>query len=312
MKLHHTVLLTLAACAAVSVAAAEDVTWNYDTDATINFTEGSMPNIPTEGSISKTGTGTVTLDLGKNGATGAECDATASTFAGNVIIEAGTIKIGDADGGTGQAWRVSNNVLGSEGTIFVKKGASLHLQITQHGSADINKAISLEGGTLAIGDGNYTFNKALTLTADSTINNVWNKNHTFNSINAEGKTLKFTQGNGQSSTQTFKGNVNVGKIVGGEKMKLVFNKDGNALTGLTTNGIELGNNGSMDLHVTQNGTTSLGAVVLKGNNTIHMIDGHYTATSLTLEGDATINSDWNKTFKAEKLNAADKALTFFG
>ncbi len=315
MKLHHRVLLTLAACASVGLTLA-DVEWNYTSNTTFNYsttdngdgtTTVNAPEIPTEGNIIKTGAGTVIFDLGKS-ATGAECDAVKSTFSGDVVIEEGAIQIGTADGSTGTAWRVSPDVLGSEGTISVKEGATLKLQITQNGSVTFNKAISLDGGLLEIGDGNYTFAKPLTLTQDATIQNDWNKSHTFNGINAEDKTLTITRGSGGGTTMTFKGDVNVGKIVAGNGVNLVFNRS-NGLTSLNIGtGITMGSDSNLNLHVTQSGTTALGEVTLGANTTMTSIDGNYTMTKLTLNTAATLKHHWGKTFTINSLQGEGATL----
>ncbi len=310
MKLHHSVLLTLAACAATGYASAENVIWNYSTDATMAPTDLQFPTESTE-TITKTGTGTLNITLGSfYDADNENITNSASGFGGDVYINEGTIKLGEETGGHGDNQCISGNALGSSGTIHVAGGAKFLLSITASGTVEVDKAIQLEGGTLEIFDGGYNLKGGLKLTADSTLHTTWSKGLTINGLDAEGKKLTMTQDHG-GKTYSFKGAVKAETIDIGSGFTVNMDSRNNGLTSLSVENISIGANSTLNLHThTAKEAQDLAANVTLGSGaTLQTIDGAYKFKTLALTGDAKMIMGWDKSNTFEALEAEGHTLT---
>ncbi len=272
--------------------AADETQWNYSSNVSIDYTEDNMPNIPESGDIRKTGKGTVYLEpaggTGTDGSFNTADDPTiggsASTFAGNVYIDAGAIRFGSGSTNYAGNQRVSPDALGSKGTIIVGTSGTLQLAITQDSNVTFNKAVSLNGGKLLFADGSYTFAQALTLTAESTIQGDWSgKTRSFAGLSAEGQTLNITGG---QHTYAFGGAVKAATINNTSNSTLEFNgNDSSSSIGTINVG-----SGTLKLN-TYNATLNAQTINIKGGGTIDLRNGNSKGGTFGVSGGAINISD---------------------
>ncbi len=313
MKLHLPVpLARLVVLAAFCQAQAADITWNVDSGTEVRIISESNPLVfPTDGDIIKTGDGRLYISLTENPSEGVSPEAadaaTASDFAGDVYVNEGDLVLGANDtAGLGSNVYLSPDVLGSTGTIHVAKDAELLLTITQDGTVDFSKAISLEGGWLWVSDGNYNFEGGITLTEDSTIHNLWGKTIVINGLDTAGHEL--TLSNVYGGTTHFKGEVSASSIAIAKACTVTFDQN-QGLKSLNVDNLTVGDESTLELRFSRNDATHFNSVSLGANTTLRSYDGDYTMDVLTLTGDANINLTRNKTITVNKLDAAGHTLT---
>lgn len=131
----------------------------------------------TDGKFVKTGSGTWRIAQNANKSQ-VDSDAfSGSSFEGDIRIESGSLVLGKTStDGIGANFAVSANALGTKGTVIVADGARFELGITQNGTANFAKNVTLEkGATFHTIDGNYNLNGKVTLAGDATITVDWGK-----------------------------------------------------------------------------------------------------------------------------------------
>ncbi len=320
MKLHLPLALrsALLACLTAFVAGspvlhAADVTWDATNgDVTLNSFPLTETQVPAQGNIIKTGTGTYYISLDNATNDNTTIANTASTFAGDVTIEAGAIQLGKGKtGGLEGKQYVSGNALGSSGTIYVNANAALKLNITQNGTVAIGKAISLAGGTLEACDGNYNFNGGLTLTADSELLNDWGKTQTIKNLSAAGYKLTLTQDQ-DSGTIDFTGTFAAKELSVDSSMTVNLGKEAAVLSSFSLQTLSIA--GGSTVNVATGGasslTTSIDTVSLGSGALLNMVDGNFNYTTVTLAGNAELKQGFNKVVNITNLSGAGHTLTY--
>lgn len=165
---------------------------------TTSITAENKLTLEGTGTFVKTGAGTWQISQENNASKENSNQMSSSSFAGDLLIEEGTLLLGKTvTGGIGENLTVSADALGTTGTVRVANGAIFKLGITQNGTVDFSKNVSLEGGaTLHTIDGNYNFKGHVSLAGDATIRTDWGKTLAIrNLIEGSGKlTLKHDGG----------------------------------------------------------------------------------------------------------------------
>ena len=154
-----------------------ELAFNFTSDITTTITNAGDLTLAGSGTLVKTGTGTwtITQAASSSGEAGANALSGNSAFTGDVLVKEGTLQLGNS-GNELTAQIVSADVLGSSGKITVNGGATLFFKMTQKGTINFSKEITLNGNTtLKTYDGNYNLNGKVRLDGDATIHIGWDK-----------------------------------------------------------------------------------------------------------------------------------------
>ncbi len=250
---------------------------NVSSDQTSSITADNKLILSGSGTLVKTGGGTWQISQEANSEQAAADTMSGNSFAGDILIEQGTLLLGKTStGNIRENYAVSANALGEKGTIEVANGAKLQLGITQNATVTFAKNIRLDAGaTLHTIDGNYRMTGEMTLTGDATIQIDWGKTVNIQKlIQGDGK-LTVKHGGGETGTlkleavnaADFAGTVFSGGIdVVDDNLNLVFTHT----TALGSGGVFLKNSGNT-LNYTGSGNvyqTMANAVSGAGNLTV--------------------------------------------